>query len=77
VDGANHKVFKEKWNTYIQNNLIQTKQPSTTTYNLQPTTYNLKPPTQTLFIPLQTIDGNSGLHAQLHGARLKTQGVSC
>jgi GT2 family glycosyltransferase len=75
----NHKVFKEKWNTYIQNNLIQTNQPSTTasltTYNLQPTTYNLQP--KILFILPHTINGNSGLHVQLHSARLKTQGVSC
>jgi hypothetical protein len=66
----NHKVFKRKWDGYIRNNLIQAKQPSTTTYNLQPTT-------QTLFILPQTINGNSGLHAQLHSASLKTQGVSC
>jgi glycosyltransferase involved in cell wall biosynthesis len=70
----NHKVFKEKWNTYIQNNLIQTKQPSTPA---SPTTYNLQPTTKILFVLPQTINGNSGLHVQLHSARLKTQGVSC
>jgi GT2 family glycosyltransferase/glycosyltransferase involved in cell wall biosynthesis len=85
----NHKIFKEKWDSYIRNQLV-------TPPGLSPTVHPAPPPQQgpekpaiprktepapqtlnVLFVLPQTIDGNSGLHVQLHSSRLKIQGVSC
>ncbi len=73
----NHKIFKKKWASYIRNiSNIDKKQIFEKSMPIRKT----KSATQTLnvlFVLPQSIDGNSGLHAQLHGKKLKSQGVDC
>ncbi len=84
----NHRIFKATWDHYIRERLVKPRavQISELTPKLQSENGCVRPAPAVqrrpaalniLFVLYHAIDSNSGLHVQLHAARLLDEGADC